>query len=103
VNPTDPHPAETAEAVEEFGDGQWWWACSQPERPPDAECCWLWKCDACTLHMIAAVAVTPDDPDDPVYAIGATSDGRPRAADATPAEMLAEARSFRAQWGLRPL
>jgi hypothetical protein len=92
VNPTDPHP--------EFGDGPWWWACRQPERPPDAECCWLWKCDACTLHMIAAVAVTPDDPDDPVYAI---SDGRPSAADATPAEMLAQARSFRAEWGLRPL
>lgn len=49
-----------ADAVRDFGkEGPWWLACEHPERPPDQWVLWSWDCDACLLHMRAAVAHDP--------------------------------------------
>lgn len=92
--PVDPHPDKTPNVVRDFGDQPWWWACSQPERLPDDYACWLWECDACTLHLIAAVRRAPGD-------VSWVAPGP--SIEATMAETLIDARAYRAEHGLRPL
>lgn len=40
-----------------------WWACHEPERPPDAYVRWHYRdCSACRIKIAAVAAQHPDDP-----------------------------------------
>lgn len=55
-----------------------WWACQQPERPPDDLCCWDYRCRPCALHAWATIQAGARD--EPVMAAhGPASDLAPRA------------------------
>lgn len=83
-------------AILELGPGPWWIAHEHPERPPDDWVLWSWDCDACIMHLVAAVAADPDERAETVtepYSRRFT----------TKAGTLAEAREWRAEHGRRAL
>ena len=76
--------------------GPWWIAHEHPERPPDDYCVWSWNCDACMLHLVVAAELDPDHHAEEftVHGSGSTT---------TVAETLAEARTWRAERGMRAI
>jgi len=82
--------------VEELGGRPWWFGHEYPERLPDRQTAWSWNCDACMMHLVAAVQHVGGE-----YAEEFTPDGAmtPTSVAAT----LVEARQWRAEQGLRAI